>query len=208
MRPDARAVTKRALAALAAHLALLALWPLLRPGYAPAFRALARFAMTVVDPLPGAVVVSFRPGSGGQLAGDVVRMDTVAHFRHRDLAGEVDSFGVSSFYHGYLPTSVVLALFAAATPLAWRRRRAPFLWALVLLHVFLGARCIVAVYYAYSKCSIDGQPLLELGPAAARALFLARHFAFHEMWTNYLVPLVIWGLCAFGPRSRASAEGC
>lgn len=204
---DARALWKRVLLATLAHLVLLALWPLVRVVYAPLFRTLAQFTLTLVDPLPGPIDVHFEPGSGGPLAEDVVNMDTIGSIKHRELEGEAASFGASSFFNAYYPTSVLLALFAAATPLAWRARRAPLTWALLLLHVFLAARCALAAYYCYSKCTIDGRPALDLSPSGVRALHLLWHFVWDEMLTNYLVPLGIWSLCVFAPRSSGEPRG-
>lgn len=205
MTLDARALGKRVLLALGAALLLLAPWPLVRTVYAPAFRTLAQLAVNVADPLPGAIETRFEPGTGGVLAVDMARMDTVVRLRHRDLAGADASFGASSFFHGYLPTAVLLALFAAATPLPWRARRAPLVRALVLLHLFFALRCVLATYYACTKCNIDGRPLVDLGPAAARVLFLGWHFAWEEAFTNYLVPILLWAVCVFGPRPPAEA---
>jgi len=202
---SARELWKQALLATLLHLVMLALWPLLRPGYAPAFRAMAQLAVNVVDPLPGPIETRFEPGSGGEFAVDMVRMDTLVRLRHEDMEGGDASFGASSFFHGYLPTTVLLALFGTTTVRHWRARRKPLVWALVLLHLLLAFRTLLAVYYAYSKSTIEGRPVLDLGPLSLRILYFVWHFAWEEMLANYLVPLVVFGLCMFGPRSRARA---
>ncbi len=201
---DARGPWKRALLALAVHLALLAAWPLLSPGYAPLFRSLGQFAVGLVDPLPGPIDAVFEAGSGGLLGASLPNMDTVVYLRHRELAGPDASFGASSYFHAWVPTSVLLALFVAATPLAWRTRRWRLAGALALLHLFFALRCCVAVFYCYSKCNVDGTPLVALGPTTQRMLHLGWHFVFGEAFTNYLVPLTLWAAFAFGPRSSGA----
>ena len=203
---SAHALWKHALLAALLHLVLLLVWPVVRFAYAPAFRALAELAVGVVDPLPGPIEVHFEPGSGGPLAVDVVRMDTIVRLHHRDLQGSDATFGASSFFHAYLPTTVVLALFGAATAHTWRARRRPLLWALLLLHLFVAFRCVLAVFYTHSKSTIDGKPVLALGPTGQRVLHLFWHFGWEEMLVEYLVPLLIFGLCMFGPRSSPAVE--
>jgi hypothetical protein len=188
------------------HLGLLALWPVVRVAYAPAFRALAQLAVRVIGPLPAEMEVRFEAGSGGALAVDLVGMDTVVHLGNRQVEGNDATFGASSFFHAYLPTTVLLALFAAAAPRPVRARLKELLWALLLLHLFFVARCLLAVLYAQSKSTLDGRPLLDLGPASQRVLYLAWHFGWEEMLANYLVPLLVFGLCVFGPGSKAGAR--
>jgi len=200
LRP--RALVRGALWTVAVHVGLLALWPLVRLGYAPLARALAQLGCALVDPLPGHIDILFVPGAGGQLAKDVVLMDTVVkllpHGADDSLAAV---FGASTFFHGWYPITVLLALFAAATPLPWRARRRPFLWALLALHLALLARLMPSILYCYSVCTIDGRPALELGAPVQRALYLLRHVTWLEVTPNYLVPLLIFGVCVFGPRS-------
>jgi len=201
---DARALLKPALLATLVHLALLALWPLVRPVYAPVFRALAQFAVNVVDPLPGPIEARFAPGEGGVLATDLVRVDTFVKLRHRDMQGADATMGASSFFHAWLPTTVLVALFASALGRTWRKK--PLLIGLLLLHAFFAARCVLAVYYAYSRSSIEGRPAVELGPTSTRLLHLVWHFGWEEMFANYLVPLLIFGVCVFEPRSERGLE--
>lgn len=203
---SARVLWKRALLTTLLHLLLLVLWPVVAPAYAPTFRALAQLAVNVVDPLPGPIEVHFEAGAGGALAVDLVRMDTIVRLRHRELEGADATFGASSFFHAYLPTTVLLALFGAATARPWRARKQPLVWALLLLHSFFVLRCLLAVFYVHSKSTIDGRPVLDLGPTSLRVLHLAWHFGWQEMLTNYLVPLSIFGVCVFGPRSSAAVE--
>lgn len=203
---SARSLWKHAFLAGLLHLALLALWPVVRFAYAPAFRVLMELAVNVVDPLPGPITVRFEPGSGGPLARDVVRMDTVVRLQHRELQGGDATFGASSFFHAYLPTTVLLALFGAAAGRSWRARRRPLTWAMLLLHVFVVARCVLALFYTLGKSTIEGQPVLDLGPTGQRVLHLLWHFGWEEMLVEYLVPLLIFGLCMFGPRSSAAVE--
>jgi hypothetical protein len=197
---DPRALWKRALLAALAYSALLLAWPAVQPLYAPAFRTLAERAVGFVDPLPGPIDARFEPESGGILAVGLERMDTAVYLRHRELGGADGSFGASSYFHAYVPTAVLLALFVAATPLAWRVRRRRLAWALALLHVFIVLRCAVAAFYCLSKCHVDGVPVVELGPAGKRLLHLTWHFTFGETLANYLVPILVWALCVFGPR--------
>jgi len=204
---SARALWKQALLATLLHLVMVALWPLLRAGYAPVFRTMAQLAVNVFDPLPGPIEARFEPGSSGELAGDVMRMDTLVRLQHGDLQGDRGaSFGASSFFHAYLPTTVLLALFGATSAGTWRARRKSLAWALVLLHAYLAFRVVLAVYYAYSKSTIDGRPVVDLGPTSLRLLHLVWHFAWEEMLTNYLVPLVVFGLCVFEARSSVQAR--
>lgn len=201
---EVRAFWKQALLATLLHIALLLAWPAVRPLYAPAFRALGEFAVGFFDPLPGPIETRFEPGSGGGLATDLVRMDTVVHLRHAGMEGGDATFGASSFFHGFVPTAVLLALLAVVAPRPWRAHGKGIAAALLLLHVFLAARCMLAAFYAYSRCSIDGRPVLDLGPRALRGLHLVWHFGWEEALTNYLVPLALFGVCLFGPRSSAN----
>jgi hypothetical protein len=200
---SSRQLFGRALAALALHLGLLALFPLVRPLYAPVFRALAELSVAAIDPLPGPIEVAFEPGAGGVLAANVPGMDTVVSLRHRELAGPDATFGASSFFHAWIPSSVLLAV-TLVTPRSARTRRGRIALAWVLLHAFFALRCALATLYCASKCNVDGVPVVPLGPNAARALHLGWHFAFGEDFANYLVPLVLWALLVFGPRSSAS----
>ncbi len=205
MSAEARVLWKRALLATLVHLALLFAWPAVKPVYAPLFRASAELAVGFLDPLPGPIDARFEPGSGGLLAMNVPSMDTAVYLRHRELEGADASFGASSFFHAYVSTTVLLALFAAATPLAWRARRWRLVWALALLHLFFALRCALAVFHCYAKCNVDGKPLVELGPFATRALELTWHFSFNEDFTNYLAPIVLWAVFVFGARPADEA---
>src|SRR5262245_14421980 len=128
---------KRALAAALVHFALLLSFPAVRWGYAPFFRTFGELAVRAIDPLPGPIDARFEPGSGGPLAEDLVAMDTVVQLQHREFTG-AGSFGASSFYHGYWPTSVLIALFLVATPRPLRRTA--LVLAFALLHAFIAAR--------------------------------------------------------------------
>lgn len=197
-----RALAWGALRFLLAHLALLAAWPLAGTAYAPLYRAGMQLATGVLDPLPGAIEVRFEPGSGGVLAEDLVAMDTVVSLRPRDLGGEPAALGASSFFHGYFPTTVLIALLAASFG-TWRGRRMAPVASLLLLHAWLLVRCLPALFYCYSQCTIDGRSPLGLGPFGLRVLFMLRHFTWTEALPNYLLPLGIVALCVFGPRSSA-----
>jgi hypothetical protein len=189
------------LAALAS-LALAAAWPLVRPVHAPFFRAWAEFAVRFLDPLPAQVSARFEAGSDPVLKKDLPLQDTVVTLSHSALEGRSGTFAASSFSHAWLATSVLCALFAAATPRPWRARRWPFLAALALLHAFVALRCALAVVYAYAKSTVDGELLVPLERPSARALYLLWHFGWDERLTDVLVPLVLWALCVFAPRSR------
>jgi hypothetical protein len=188
--------------ALLAHAALLALWPIVRPLYAPLARKAAELALEVVAPWPGPFDVRLVAGANATLAEDLIAADTTVRVQHRELKG-AGTFGASTFFHGWLPTSALLALFAAATPLEWRRRLRPLVLALLLLHLFLLARLVVAVFANLAESSAEGRPFFELSGEGARALRMARHFAWAEMFTSYLAPLAIWSLCVFDRRPRA-----
>ena len=204
LSPELRAHGRRVLLALLAHLALLALWPLARPAYAPLWRAGMQVATGVLDPLPGAIEVRFEPGGGGLLAQDIVRMDTVVSLRPREFQGEPALFGASSFFHGYAPTTVLLGLLAA-TFRFWRGRRAPLVLSFVLLHLWLALRCVPSLLHCYAQCTVDGRSPLGLGPFGERVLFMLRYFNWIEALPNYLIPLGIVALCVFGPRSSVVA---
>lgn len=199
---EPRTLGKRALLAALLHLGLLALWPLVGLAYAQAYRELAQLGLAMIDPLPGKIDVLFEPGSGGLLAKDLVLMDTEVQLLPRGVGAEPATFGASSFFHGYYPTTVLLAIFAAAE-LSWRARRKPLLWALLLLHLGLLVRCLPAVYWCYAQCTIDGRPALALGTAGLRTLHLLRNATWVEVFPNYLVPLLLFALCVFGPHSSA-----
>lgn len=191
---------RRAGLALLVHAALLLSWPLLRPLYAPAFRGVGQQALTVLSPGPAWLRVRLVAGADPAVAMDQIAPDTTVRLEHREMKG-TGAFGASSLFHGWLPTSVLLALFLAATPLPWRARRAPLLWALAWLHLFLLARLVVSIAHACAQLTVEGQPLWPLSTGAERALRLAWHFAWSEMFANYLAPLAIWSLCVFDRRS-------
>jgi hypothetical protein len=198
-----RAVLGRALAAALVHALLLAAWPLVAPAYAPAFRAGHELALGFIGPLSGELEIRLEPGSDGPMGEDMVRMDTIVGLRPRTLAGPPATFGASSFFHGWWALSVLCALFVAALPRPWRARRRPFLWALVLLHLGLALRILPSLYYCCTQCSIDGRPMLDLGAGGVHALYMLKHLTWNEVLPNYLGPLLVFALCAFGPRSRA-----
>ena len=200
---SAGALARRALLAVLVHAVLVLAWPLVRPVYAPAYRTLGQEALGVISPWPAPLRVRLVPGTSSELATDQVGADTTARLEHRELKG-AGAFGVSTFFHGWHPTSVLLALFLAATPLDWRARRRPLLWALLWLHLFLLARLVVAVTYTCALTSIEGRPLIALSPAGLRALRMAWHFVWGEVLTNYLGALVVWSLCVFDRRSRVA----
>ena len=199
LRPGGLA--RRAGLALLVHAALVLAWPLLRPLYAPAYRAVAEVALDIVAPWPAPLAVRLEPGASAELARDQILADTTVRVEHRELVGS-GTFGASTFFHGWLPTSVLLALFLAATPRPWRARRGPLLVALLALHAFLLGRLVVAVLYTWAESTVEGRPGLALSPAGLRALRMAWHFVWGEMLTNYLAPLALWALCAFERGTR------
>lgn len=205
MKLGARELARFGLLALAVHIALLVAWPLVARLYAPAYRGLSQYLVAVIDPLPGSIEIRFEPGSDGPLAVDLVRMDTVVSLRPRSVAGEPATFGASSFFHAYLPTAVLLALFAGTFRI-WRGRRAPILWALAGLHLVLVLRALPAIFLCYSKCTIDGRSPLGLGAFGERALYMLRYLSWVEMVPNYLVPVLLFVACLFGGRSSAPAR--
>lgn len=194
---DSRTTWKRVLSCVLAYVGLLFCWPLARLGYAPAFRAGAQLVVRVVHPLPFEMLYSFEPGASGAIATDLPHVDTTVRMHLQGSSGSDATFGASSFFHGYHPSAVLLALFLAATPLAWCTRRRRLLWALLTLHAFFALRCSLAVYYAYARSTIDGRPAVGLSPLSMRALYWIWHFAWEEPLATYLVPLVIWVPFAF-----------
>jgi len=206
---------RRALAALGIYALLLALWPLLRPLYAPLFRATAQLAVGVVAPCGPDGVVRFVPRTEARLEQDVPRADTLLLVERRGYTGEPSRTGASSFFHGYQPCALLLALLLGLSPGAWRRR--PALWAWLGLGGFLALRCVVCARYVYSLTRIDGRPALELSAAAHQALFWSWHFLWADPLASYLVPLCLWGLLvapariptpsAREPRPQATGPG-
>jgi hypothetical protein len=200
-----RQAWKRFLLALALFGLLLAAWPLCAWAYRPLFRAGGQFLLGVVAPLED-VRVRFVPGSGGAIARDTVRMDTLILLEHRTLRGPPAQIPASAFFHAYQPTAILLALFLGATSLPWKARRRALLLALVVLHVFIGLRLVVPVLYAYTGQNVDGRPLVELSPLALRCLYWTKHFVWVEPAMTYLVPVTLWAACVFRRRPIAPPE--
>lgn len=208
--PDASAaLVRRALRFLGVYLALLLAWLVVEPAYAPAFRIGVENAVGVVDPFDGQVLVHLDradPERDRVLSEDVAGMDTVMRLEHLELRGAEGRTGVSTFFHGWHPTAVLLALFLGATPLPWSRRFPRILVALALLHAFLALRCIVAAYWTFASSTIDGRPVREFSPLAGKLLYWTWHFVWEEPVTTYLVPLGLWGLCVFASRTGTPRE--
>lgn len=198
---SARAVLARALAVAFAHLCLLAAWPLVEAAYAPAFRAGYELALGLIRPLSGQLEIRLEPGSGGPMGEDMLRMDTIVGLRPRALEGPPATFGASSYFHGWWPLCVLAALFLAGVARPWRQRLRPFLWALALLHLGLALRILPPLYYCCTRCQIEGQPMLALGPGSAHALYMLHHLAWNDVLPNYLGPLLVFALCVHGPRA-------
>lgn len=210
---DTAALVRRALGFVGLYLALLLAWLVVEPLYAPAFRAGAEVVVGTIDPFGGRIRVHLDPADperNRELAEDVAGMDTVVRLEHLELRGAEGRTGASTFFHGWHPTAVLLALFLAATPLPWARRRPRLVVALLLLHAFLGLRCVIGAYWTYACSTIDGRPVVDLSPLTGKLLYWTWHFAWEEPVATYLVPLGIWGLCVFtsrtdGPSTAASS---
>jgi hypothetical protein len=201
---DLRELRRRTLIFVLAYLLALAPWPLLRHVYAPLFRAGAEFALGVIDPFHGEVRVLFDPAiENDPVAKDMPGMDTRVRLQHRSYSGE-GLAGASSFFHAYHPTAVLLALFVA-TPLSWRVLRWRFLWAALLLHAFIALRCVIGAYTVFASSAIGGAPAVALNHFQERVLHWTWHFAWEEPVATYLVPLLCWGLCVYGARSRTTS---
>src|SRR5262245_61518296 len=194
-----RTIWKRALLCCGIYGLLLLLWPVVRFAYAPLFRAGAEFALGVADPFHGEIRVRFDPENGPAQNEDMPHLDSRLRLQHREMPGADALSWASSFFHGYQPTAVLLALFLGATPLAWKLRRWRLLWAALALHAFLALRCFAGVFYIYSKSTIAGRPALDLSPGEARAVYWIWHFLCEEPCANYVVPILIWLLCAGSP---------
>src|SRR5262245_2353611 len=201
---DLGLLRRRTLLFVLVYVLALAAWPLVRPLYVPVFRAGAELAVGIVDPFGGEVRVLFDAAlPDDPLAKDMPAMDTRVRLQHLRYSGGEALAGASSFFHGYHPTIVLVALFLA-TPMGWRSRRWRFLWAALLLHGFIALRCVVGAYAAFAASTIGGQPAVALSPFEQRALYWIRHAFWEEPVATYLVPLLCWGLCAFVGRSAAT----
>jgi hypothetical protein len=201
---DLGLLRRRTLLFVLAYVLLLAAWPLVRPLYVPAFRAGAELAVGIIDPFGGEVRVLFDPAlPDDPVAKDMPGMDTRVRLQHLRYSGGEALAGASSFFHGYHPTIVLVALFLA-TPMSWRSRRWRFLWAVLLLTAFIALRCVVGAYSAFAASTIGGEPAVALTPFQQRALYWARHVLWEEPVATYVVPLLCWGLCAFAGRSVAT----
>lgn len=198
---DLGLLRRRTVLFLLVYALALAAWPVVRLVYVPLFRAGAELALGIIDPFGGEVHVHFDPAlPHDPLAKDMPAMDTRVRLQHLRYTGGDALAGASSFFHGYHPTIVLVALFLA-TPMDWRSRRWRFLWAALLLTGFIALRCVVGAYSAFAASTIGGQPAVELSPLQQRALYWIRHVFWEEPVATYVVPLMAWGLCAFAGRS-------
>ncbi len=201
---------RQAALVVSVYAGLLAIWPLVRPLYRPCFQAVGGFLLGVVDPFED-VRVLLEPRSTGtvedqderRVEHDTPHMDTLVLLVHRRLSGKPSLTGASSFFHGYHPTAVCIALFAGGLSSRAGRRR--LLWGLLALHAFIALRLLIGVTYAYGLSTVGGRPALDLSPFLSRCLFWARHFAMVEPLTTYVVPLAIWALLASRGRELTSA---
>ncbi len=199
-------VWKRTLRAALVYAVLLAVWPLVKLVYRPLFQAAGEFLLGVAQPLGGDIRVLLDPSADEVLAHDTPHMDTVVRLHPLRYAGEDSLAAASSFFHGYQPTAVLLALFAGATSLPWAARRRRLLWALLGLHGFIALRLFVVVFYTYAKSRVDGRPVVELSAFASRCLFWLWHFTWAEPIATYVVPLALWALLVVGRRPLDDRE--
>jgi len=167
---------------------LVAPWPGFERAYAAYFRGLGNVSMgSAVGILGGGRTLTFvkpRRIVGGR--------DTLMLVGARGVS-EVRVVPFVARLKGFLPTAMVVAL-VLATPIPWRRRRRALLWALLLVHLFIGFRMGVAAFHTFTRPTEFA--MTTLGPASEEALRLAHRIVFKGYAMSFVAPALIWiGLC-------------
>ncbi len=109
------------------------------PGVAAAYGFLYRGAAIILFSTIGARgEVDFRPREHGTGGHDT----TVTLVNRREDYLTRQSMTISTRYHGYAPTALLVAL-ALATPIPWPRRRRLLLWGFLFVQVYVVIRLVL-----------------------------------------------------------------
>lgn len=167
---------------------LVAPWPGVENGYAAYFRGMGNVWMgSAVGMFGGGRTLSFAKPQE-----EVGNRDTLMLVGAKG-ASEVRVVPFVARIKGYLPTAMVVAL-VLATPIPWRRRWRALLWALLLVHLFIGFRMGVAAFHTFTRPTEFAWT--TLGPASEEALRLAHKIFFKGYAMSFVVPAVVWiALC-------------
>lgn len=194
LRLPRREVGRRLARTLGALALLVLAWPVVRYPYRPTYAQLGAAAVNLVG---SDITVVPEARTGGAIAKDTPRMDTVFHFDHRVYGRGGGKLPASSFYHAYLPTAILLALTWGAGSGSLRGKKKVLIVSLLVLHAFLVLRLSSAVALQLSASKVDGVPVLELGAWGSKALRYAKDLLWDNAISTILVPVLIWGFFAF-----------
>lgn len=163
---------------------LMVPWPGLEEAYATVFR---NAGTAFFGSFGSRGVVRFEPLSTPDPMRDT---EMVLKKRHSPAVGRIPT---TSRYIGYAPTAFVVALILA-TPIAWPRRWVALVWALLLVHVYVGARVAVMLANAYSS----GHPvaMFELSTFWRLTLSYVNSVSV-SLAGVYLFPIFIWMVVCF-----------
>jgi len=164
------------LQALAIHLVLFCVWPLVHSGYARLFR----FGTRVTAASVGAVA-----GFTTDVVPGLERLDTEIRVS-RPGSGPVGILRIDSRFTGYLPLSLMLAL-ALATPARWRVRLVLAAGGVVAIAMFAAVRVAMSVLLVAQEVGA-----IMLAPFPQRILTRVEGVLGHAASSAYLIPLVIW----------------
>lgn len=167
---------------LCLFLLFMAPWPGLRESYSQFFRATGN-AMFGSMGRWGSVRFERRSQPD-------VRYDTTIRLANRDTRAfaQTDS---SSRFMAYIPTAFVVAL-VLGTPIAWRRRFRALAWGVLLIHLFIGLRMLLAIVVPFSA---EGPlNLYALGPFWRDALGFLMAVLVASPAGCFVVPVLVWML--------------
>ncbi len=95
---------------------------------------------------------------------------------------------------GYIPTALVLALILA-TPITWKRKGRSVLWGMMLVHVFFVFSQIILILFFFSYH--QEQLVVTFSPFWQAVLSATVNIVIGDIWTLYVVPILIWILVTF-----------
>ncbi len=192
-KPLIRRVVGRLLLAFGFYALLMAPWPGLAEGYARGYQVGATWIFE--SRFSGAAVrlVPLERRVDRHVAGRKV-WDTEVHLLNKQ-ARAGGRFSISSWYSGYMPTVLFLALLAA-TPSAWRRRAWALAFGMLLLHVWMVLQLGAAIVNEF--CRAPPPAVFDLGPFWRDALAFYTNTFVKSVLPPFIVPVVVWALVAFG----------
>jgi len=180
---------------------LMAAFPLLGAAYTPLFRGGLEVMGKLIldDRLDGveAIAVARHHAPDTRI--------TVIHSRFVDpqtgnLMTARYHADVGSYHHGYMPFMVFSSLLLV-TRLPWRRKLRPFLWGALFVHLFVGLRVAMALYFAHATARVNGRSLQDLmNPTVVFVIEAGRNLICDDHLTAFVIPIVIWAaLCLLRP---------